>query len=734
MARRKHDLAWVQSDLNDPQREAVVCTEGPVLILAGAGSGKTRVLTYRIAYILANGLAESREILAMTFTNKAAGEMRERVHKLVTDFSSGMWIGTFHSLFARLMRQEGERIGYTSNFSIYDEDDQLSLIKTILTDLKYSIQDLQPKAILYRISRAKNEMKTPADLALEAVKPDERIVAHVFTEYQHRLHELNAMDFDDLLLKPIELFQRFPLVMEYYQDRFHYILVDEYQDTNRAQYQVVKMLAAKHRNICVVGDDDQSIYRWRGAELRNILEFESDYQECKKFRLEQNYRSMQNILSAAHSVVKNNRQRHPKKLWTENPVGEHVIIFEAYNEREEAQYIVTKIGEELREHNRKFLDFSLLYRTNAQSRVLEDQLRSDGIPYIIVGGVKFYERKEIKDVLAYLRLITNPADAISLKRIINYPTRGIGDTTIARIETFARDAKITLYDAVMRIKEVPGISAKTVENVTSFVKIIEKYKELQTQLDPAELASSLVNEIGVLRLFREEATVEAMSRLDNVKELLLAVAEFVNSAQEKVYLHDFLQRVSLATDIDSWNDKANAVTLMTLHSAKGLEFSVVFITGLEDGLFPLSRSLTDQADLEEERRLFYVGATRAKEKLYLTWTRNRHRFGERVGSVKSRFLKEIDQQYVHTEISLSQKPQHVTVDRDDYESQKMPNYEDASQEPSEINIGMRVRHPTFGKGNIIKIESQRGTIKVVVLFDTAGERRLVLPYAKLEIL
>jgi DNA helicase-2/ATP-dependent DNA helicase PcrA len=730
---KRDDLQWIYADLNDAQRDAVVCTEGPVLILAGAGSGKTRVLTYRIAYILANGLAAPKEILAMTFTNKAAGEMRERVQKLVPDFTSGMWIGTFHSLFARLLRCEGERIGYTNNFSIYDEDDQTSLIKSILTDLKYTIQDIQPKTISYRISRAKNEMISPQELLENAAKLDEKITAQVFAEYQRRLHDLNAMDFDDLLLKPIELFQRFPLVMEYYQDRFHYILVDEYQDTNRAQYEVLKMLAAKHRNICVVGDDDQSIYRWRGAELRNILEFEFDYKECKKFHLEQNYRSVQNILSAAHSVVKNNIERHPKKLWTQNPTGEQAIVFEAYNEQEEAQYVVTKISQELQEINRRFLDFCILYRTNAQSRVLEDQLRASGVPYIIVGGVKFYERKEVKDILAYLKIIVNPVDSISLKRIINYPVRGIGETTIAKIESFARDNKISLYDALTRTKEISTIPAKTAENVLSFVKLIEKYKSLQSQLTPVELTSSLVDEIGIMRLYREEGTVESMSRLDNVKELLSAIAEFVNTSDEARIEH-FLQRVSLAMDIDSWNDKANAVTLMTLHSAKGLEFSVVFITGLEDGLFPLSRSLTEQAALEEERRLFYVGATRAKQKLYLCWTRNRNRYGERIGSLKSRFLKEIDPKFIQMESTLYSRPERKNSQRYQWDSDEMPNYEDESQESSELCIGMRVRHPQFGKGNIIKIESQRGNIKVVVLFDTAGEKRLVLPYAKLEIL
>jgi len=439
---------------------------------------------------------------------------------------------------------------------------------------------------------------------------------------------------------------------------------------------------------------------------------------------------VQNILSAAHSVVKNNLQRHPKKLWTENPAGDQVLVFEAFDEHEEAHYVVTKIVEELREQNQRFLDFCILYRTNAQSRVLEDRLRTDGIPYIIVGGVKFYERKEVKDVLAYLRVLTNPADSISLKRIINFPARGIGEATVVKVESFARDNKITFLDALGRATEIPALPAKTAQHILTFVKLLEKYRSLQSQLGPAELASSLIDDLGILRLYREEGTIEAMSRLDNVKELLSAIAEFAGSSDEEAQLEHFLQRVSLATDIDTWNDRANAVTLMTLHSAKGLEFSKVFITGLEDGLFPLSRSLTDQADLEEERRLFYVGATRAKAKLYLTWTRNRHRYGERVGGFKSRFLKELDQRFVRTESDRNSGSQQ----RVQWDSQDMPKYEDESQEQTELRVGMRVRHPQFGKGHVIKIEQGHAHIKLVVLFDTMGERRLVLPYAKLEIL
>jgi len=732
---RPLDISWLENDLNEVQRKAVQVTEGPVLILAGAGSGKTRVLTYRIAYLLYTGLAEPKEILAMTFTNKAASEMRERVSKLVPNMLSGMWIGTFHSLFARILRREADRIGYSHTFSIYDDDDKISLLKTIITDLNISDAEIAPKMAAHRISAAKNALVLPADYRLIAKNYIDEKIANIYDEYQRRLKNLNAMDFDDLLLKPIELFESHPLVKEYYQDHFRYILVDEYQDTNRAQYLVLRLLAEKHKNICVVGDDDQSIYRWRGAEIRNILDFEKDYPKCAKFRLEQNYRSTQNILSAAHSVVRNNRQRHPKKLWTKKPDGDQVTILEVADEREEAKFIVEKIGQEFHNAERDFHDFAILYRTNAQSRVLEDALRTEAIPYVIVGGVKFYERKEVKDVLAYLKVLVNPADAISLKRIINYPLRGIGDTTIARLEAYARENKITLFDALGQVAKVTDIAKKTAEKVFAFHKMILKYASLQQEISPAELAAAIIDEVGVIRRFKEEGSIESLTRAENVRELLTAIAEFTRQSGPETQLSDFLEHVSLTTDIDNWNDRANAVTLMTLHSAKGLEFPVVFIAGLEEGLFPVSRSLDDPQALEEERRLFYVGATRAKEKLYLSWARRRRRWGDTSERPRSRFLKEIDMSYCDVESTYSFLSRgRGGQQREMWEEQRMPSYEDESQENVEFHVGMRVRHPMFGRGTILKIESFTGTIKIKVLFDNGEEKRLVLPYAKLEIL
>lgn len=727
-------LCWLDEDLNDAQRQAVIKTDGPVLILAGAGSGKTRVLTYRIAYILATGLAEPKEILALTFTNKAAGEMRERVRHLVPEMISGMWIGTFHSLFARLLRREAERIGFGSNFAIYDEDDQTTLIKTVLTDLQFSPQEYPPKLAAFKISGAKNAFVRPDEFLELAKTEHDRVIAKIYEAYQRRLRELNAMDFDDLLIKPIELFQRYPLVLDFYQDRFRYVLVDEYQDTNRAQYIALQLLAGKHRNIAVVGDDDQSIYRWRGAEIRNILDFESDYPNCAKFRLEQNYRSTRNILDVAHSVVRNNRQRHEKKLWTEKPAGELVTVLEVDDDLDEARTAVSRMILEMRNQRLDFHAVAFLYRTNAQSRVLEEALRRESIPYVIVGGVKFYERKEIKDVLAYLRVICNPADSISLRRIINYPPRGIGDTTLSRLEAQAQELQKPVAEVLDGASRVDGIAKRTGEQIERFSQFLKKYQNLKSQLSPAELAASLVEELGILRGYKQEGTIEAQTRGENVRELLLAIAEFVTLNGAEATLERYLENVSLVTDLDTWNDRANAVTLMTLHSAKGLEFPLVFITGLEEGLLPISRSLNDNLALEEERRLFYVGATRARTKLYLSWARNRRRFGEPTQGSMSRFIAEIDSRLINVESSLRFRPPARPRRSVDFEEQRTPRYEDESQETVEFQIGMRVAHPTFGKGTILKIEPSRTTLKMRVLFDDEGEKRLVLPYAKLEIL
>jgi DNA helicase-2/ATP-dependent DNA helicase PcrA len=646
---------------------------------------------------------------------------------------SGMWIGTFHSLYARMLRMEGERLGYSPSFTIYDQNDQITLIKRVLTDLKLSLQSWPANMIAHRISRAKNSLIYPAAMIKKASNEMEQTLARIYSMYQKRLEESNAMDFDDLLIKPIEIFKRFPPVLEYYQDRFKYILVDEYQDTNHAQYLSLHMLARRHKNICVVGDDDQSIYRWRGADIRNILDFAKDYPKCQKYRLEQNYRSTPNILSTAHSVIRNNTQRHEKQLWTLKTKGEKVNLYQVDDDLSEAKLIVEKIAFEFKKGKKSFGEFAVLYRTNAQSRVIEEAFRTESIPYIIVGGVKFYERKEVKDVLAYLRFLCNPADTISLHRIINYPSRGIGEVTFGRLEAFAQKHNINVFQAMGRIAEIDTIKGNTSLKIKNFYKFIKKYRELKDKLSPSELAASMIDEVGILRHLKEEGTIESLTRVENIRELLLAVAEFSTQQGKKAILEDFLEHVSLTTDIDTWNDRANAVTLMTLHAAKGLEFSVVFIVGIEEGLFPLSRSLSDPLALEEERRLFYVGATRAKDSLYLSWARNRRRFGERASGVRSRFLKEMSLENVNFQSMYSQpfKRQRREVE---YDEQQMPDYENESQQPVEFRIGMRVQHPTFGKGTILKIEPSGQNLKMVIMFDDAGKRRVIFPYAKLEIL
>ncbi len=735
MTANEQSFDWLLSDLNDPQRQAVTRLDGPVLILAGAGSGKTRVLTYRMANLISSGKAAPRDIIALTFTNKAAGEMRERVHKLVPESVATMWVGTFHSLFARILRREADRIGYSHNFTIYDAADQQTLIKAIMDDLKISKQMYSPKMIGYTISMSKNSMITPDEFARDVNNPPQEVTAKVYKDYAQRLRQLNAMDFDDLLIKPIDLFRLYPLVKEYYQERFRYILVDEYQDTNRAQYLVLKELAEKYKNICVVGDDDQSIYRWRGAEIRNILDFEKDYPECAQFRLEQNYRSTPEILGLAHSVVINNSQRRDKKLWTDKKNGELVSVVSVFDQREESQMIVDKISAEFRKNDRTFADFAVLYRINAQSRAIEVGLRLEGIPYTIVGGIRFYERKEIKDVLAYLRVLVNPVDAISLKRIINYPARGIGDATIAKIDAYARENKKTFLQSLSDIDKIDRLQKRTAERLILFNKMIKKYTMLLGQVSPSELASTLVDELGIIRELKAENTIEATTRIENIRELLQAIHEFTLNDGEDATIEAFLQQVSLVTDIDKWDDRANAVTLMTLHAAKGLEFPVVFLAGVEEGLFPLSRNTEDPRDLEEERRLFYVGSTRAKDKLYLFWAKNRKRFGES-RSYKSRFLKEVDKQFIQLEESqaIRRERSMTSKSRSSYSYDTMPSYEDESQEQIELNIGMRVRHAKFGKGTILSLEPASGGAKLVVNFDMVGRKRLVLPFAKLEIL
>jgi len=730
--------AKILKSLNNVQQEAVLWTEGPILILAGAGSGKTRVLTHKIAYLLEINQIKPWKILSMTFTNKAAGEMKERIQQLTQQTSDSLWMGTFHSIFARILRRECEQIGYKPNFSIYDSSDQLQLIKTVMTELNIQPKKVIPKAVRSNISRAKNQMISPEQYANSTETIFEEQVGLIYPIYQQRLRQANAMDFDDLLWKPIELFGSFPNVLEKYQERFQYILVDEYQDTNRAQYLIVKMLSNKHRNISVVGDDDQSIYHWRGADIRNILDFEKDFPECKIFRLEQNYRSTSNILAAAHSVVKNNHGRLDKTLWTASESGEKVSLINSRNAYREASKIISNIQDEFRSHKRNFRDFAILYRTNAQSRILEDELRNNSIPYIIVGGTRFYERKEIKDVMAYLRAIVNPLDTISLKRIINFPARGIGATTVKKIDAYSYQERITFFEALAKVHSIDSIREATKVKAFNFYKFIEKYQALQDKFTVTELARAMVDEIGILTDLRTIGTVEAMSRHENIVELLSAISEFARR-HETASLATFLEEVSLIMDIDSWDARGNAITLMTLHAAKGLEFPVIFITGLEEGLFPLSRNSESTEQLEEERRLFYVGATRAQQKLYLSWAMQRSFGVEGSRSFPSRFIDEIDPQYLETDEpqtlqTTNQKRTRRSSGDVYYEYDEAPILAEDLPQITLLEVGMRVRHNLFGEGIVKEVGGYGEKMKVTINFFTVGNKRLMVKYANLEIL
>jgi DNA helicase-2/ATP-dependent DNA helicase PcrA len=715
-------------DLNEAQRVAVETVLGPALVLAGAGSGKTRVLTRRISFLLRKHKVPPEHVLAVTFTNKAAREMRNRMQSLLgTDFNK-MWMGTFHSIFARILRIEGAHLGYARNFAIYDSDDQLAVVKQIMADLSISTKEFPAQLIRSMISRHKNAMTEPEQLA--TTDRFEEVVRQVYSRYGEYLKSNNAMDFDDLITLPVKLFRANPEVLDRYQRRFRHILVDEFQDTNLAQDELVRLMGSEHRNVFVVGDDDQSIYRWRGAEVRNILNFEKSFPECSVFRLEQNYRSTRVILDAAHSVIKNNRSRKEKKLWTAREMGEPIVLIEAFDELDEARKILNRIRYEISRNKRNFQDFVVLYRTNAQSRAIEDALRRSGISYVIVGGIKFYERKEIKDFLAYLRIMANPRDELSLRRIINVPQRGVGAATLTKLEEHAAEHSIPVHEALLGVDEIPGIASATKERIRDLGETFEKYLSLKDTLGLDEYARVLNDEIGFLRLFKEEGTIEALNRYDNIQEMLSAISEFCETRSDPT-LEAFLEEVALITDIDQWNEQANAVTLMTLHSAKGLEFPVVMISGLEEGLFPLMRSRENPEDFEEERRLFYVGLTRAEQRVYLSWARNRRRFTEGFTNRISTFVEEIDPQYMELLVPKTEPIRQPAYHGREYEP--MPDYENESQE-SPLFVGCQVKHDMFGVGVVQAIEGAGNDLKLSVDFDEVGPKKLLYRYAQLEIL
>lgn len=697
--------------LNDRQREAVTHPGGPLLILAGAGSGKTRVLTHRIAHLI-KGMGEPpHRMIAVTFTNKAAEEMKGRVRKLIGRRDAGLWIGTFHAMCARMLRRDAEQIGFSSNFSIYDETEQVSLIKRTMTALDISTTRYAPKAVLGYISRAKGDLVTPEEYGKFAAGPFERIVVRVYQAYQEGLRERNAMDFDDIIGHAVTLLSEDSAIGERYRERFRHVLIDEYQDTNHAQYRLARLLSATHRNIYVVGDDDQSIYMWRGADIRNILEFERDFPEAKVIRLEQNYRSTKTILEAASSVVANNRGRKGKTLWTENDEGGQLVLLEASDEEEEGHVVAEEVERLSRVGSHRPGDMVLLYRTNAQSRALEDAFRRLGIPYVIVGGVRFYERKEVKDVLAYLRIISNPLDSESLRRILNVPRRGIGEKTIRDLDAFARANGSTLYEAIGRAGEIREISSGRREALAALARLLGELGEQRQKFDVGEIVARVLERSGYVKVLEDEGTVEADARRENVEELLAAAVEFA-ATEEEPTLDAFLAQTSLMSDIDGWEEPSEAITLMTAHNAKGLEFPVVFVTGLEEGLFPHSSALYDPAEMEEERRLFYVAVTRASQSLYLTFAYRRRRGSSISYGEPSRFIDEIPREL----ILWPEGDAPIVSERDDLA----------------VEVGLMVRHPQWGLGKILAIEGSGDRAKAIMALSDGREKKILLKYARLE--
>ncbi len=727
--------------LNPEQRNAVEEIEGPCLIIAGAGSGKTRVLTYKIAYLLDSGVSPY-EILALTFTNKAADEMKSRVLLLSGKDAEFIWMGTFHSMFARILRTEAEKIGFSRSFSIYDTDDSLSVIRDIMKENNISSDKINPKSVQSAISKLKNDVVFPQEFSELARSFFEKTVSLVYNDYNERLRKNNSMDFDDLLLKPIQLFSSHPDVLEKYADRFRFILVDEYQDTNRAQYIIVKMLSQIHRNLSVVGDDAQSIYKWRGAEIKNIFDFEADFPDYKIFRLERNYRSTSNILSFAGLIIKNNKKQIEKNLWTENESGEFINLFETFDEKDESLRIAKCITSEIKKKKLQFKDFAVLYRTNAQSRALEEALRNSGIPYLIVGGIRFYERKEIKDILAYLRVIVNPADREALTRVL-LMRDNVGKTSVEKLIRFSEMNNITLFDALGRNNEIKSFGSKTRSAFAEVLNLVYKYKSIGNGIDLLEYVKGIIDEIGILKTLKLENTIEAEERAGNINELISAVAQYCESI-ENPELEGFLEKVSLVSDIDEVDDRKNAVMLMTIHSSKGLEFPVVFISGLEEGLFPVSGSLNSADEMEEERRLFYVAVTRAMKTLYITFANQRYKYGQKSFQIKSRFLKEIEQEYTDKNLVVFQgirpekkKKKVLGMDRTFKKkiSLKQIVYDDEGGDDvfSDIEKGKNVYHDRFGKGIVIALSGKGIDKKADIIFDDFGLKRIILKYAKMRV-
>lgn len=741
--------------LNEAQRSAVTHVDGPMMVLAGAGSGKTRVLTYRIAYLIDQGV-DPFNILSLTFTNKASREMRNRIESLIGSEARNLWMGTFHSVFARILRSEADALGYPKNFTIYDTDDTKSLIKTIVKEMGLNKDNYKPSQIYNKISGLKNSFTTVREyLEDESAKLEDRNsgkpkFGDVYREYVGRCFKAGAMDFDDILLKTYELFDTKPDRLNKYQHLFKFVLVDEYQDTNSVQYLIIKKLAAVNRNVCVVGDDAQSIYAFRGANIRNILNFEHDYPEFKLYKLEQNYRSTKVIVDAASSVIKNNREQLKKEIWTQNDLGDKIRVFKASSDGDEGRIVASAIFETKMNEQARNADFAILYRTNSQSRSFEESLRKLNIFYRIVGGLSFYQRKEIKDLLGYCRVVINPKDEEAVKRVINYPTRGIGPTTMDRVMILSRESGQPIWSILETVRDL-GFSSAVCNKIEGFVQMIKSFSVQAQEKNAYDLMLEIAKASGIMKKLFEDKSIEGISRYDNLQELLAGVQEFVEKEeQEDKSLAGFMQDVALLTDADSQDDSEDKVTLMTVHAAKGLEFPYVYVVGLEENLFPSQLSLQSRAELEEERRLFYVALTRAEKQATLSFAEQRFRWGQLVFGEPSRFIDELDSTLLHYEVNESgtrgsdfsspsgfKLPKPKNADTQKVPSRFKPASAVQSFKPTDnqnYEIGQKVEHARFGSGVIEKIEGATGNEKATINFHDFGQKLILLKFAKLRII
>ena len=731
MAVEHNEAETLLEGLNNEQREAVQYTEGPLLVIAGAGSGKTSVLTRRIAYLLEHNKVAPWSILAITFTNKAAKEMRERVAKLVGSVAEDMWVSTFHSMCVRILRREIEPLGYTSHFTILDAADQLTAVKQVCDEQNLDVKRFEPRMLSGAISNFKNQLNAPDRALKMAGNKHEQVVAQVYERYQTKLKAINALDFDDLIMKTVQLFENFPQVLDFYQKKFQYVLVDEYQDTNHSQYRLVKLLAGRHKNLCVVGDSDQSIYRWRGADVSNILSFERDYPNAKVVKLEQNYRSTKMVLQAANGVISQNSERPEKVLWTENDEGVPIRYFRAYDGQEEARFLVDEMYRKKHEDQLAYRDVAVLYRTNAQSRMVEEMCIKSGIPYHIFGGLKFYERKEIKDLLAYLRLIANPKDDISFMRIVNVPKRGIGEGTITRLNEHAMNMSASLLEAAQDAGYL-GLAARFVEPLEGFASLIRQLAAMQEFMNVTELTQEVLDRSGYRSMLIKEGSIEAQTRLENVEELLSVTKDY-DQRNEAGSLLGFLTDVALVADADQEKGSQDGITLMTLHSAKGLEFPVVFLVGVEEGIFPHSRVAVDVAEMEEERRLCYVGITRAMRELYITNALTRTLYGQTKSNPPSRFLTEIPSDAIvevtHKRVGAAKSLRAIGATEG-----KMEHIPDHFGNVNENwNIGDQVEHRKWEFGVVTGMSGEGENLELLIIFpEPIGEKKLLVKYAPIQ--